>query len=67
MRCQACNVALSEFEATRKHAVTGEFLDLCNHCFKGVKYDLPVIERADLITEESVEEDDFEDYSYDEE
>jgi len=34
MRCIACNKVLSDFEATRKHEVTKEYLDLCNLCLR---------------------------------
>jgi hypothetical protein len=33
MRCKSCDAALSNKEVTRKSAVTGEFLDLCDPCF----------------------------------
>jgi hypothetical protein len=32
MRCLACDVALSDIEATRKDK-HGEFIDLCSVCF----------------------------------
>ena len=32
MRCKACDVELTDFEATRRSAITAEFLDLCPHC-----------------------------------
>jgi len=54
-RCVSCNRNLSDFEATRKHAVTGEYLDICNKCFKDVVGAIPVDERADLKKEESIE------------
>lgn len=49
MRCKACNTELNDFEATRKSGATGEFLDLCNTCYKAVKYDVQAIERYDLM------------------
>ena len=49
MRCKACDTELNDFEATRKSSVTGEFLDLCNNCYKAVKYDVQAIERYDLM------------------
>jgi len=52
MRCQSCNVALSDFESTRKHAETKEFIDLCNTCYAYVRDDVITIERNDLRTEE---------------
>lgn len=51
MRCLSCNCVLTDFEATRKGANTGDFIDLCNRCFKSVAEDMHVIERNDLKTE----------------
>jgi hypothetical protein len=50
MRCTCCNRALSDFESTRRHALTNAFLDLCNACFDEVSEDadIPVITRGDL-------------------
>lgn len=48
MRCLACNVELTDFEATRKSTVTKEYLDLCNECFKSIKDDITAEEREDL-------------------
>jgi hypothetical protein len=51
MRCNACNRLLSDFEATRRHAETGDFLDLCNRCLQVVNEQtkIPAIERNDLL------------------
>lgn len=57
MRCLACNKALNDFEATRKSATSGEFVDLCNHCFHNVEQDLETVVREDLRNEESYDED----------
>ena len=43
---------LSDFEATRKHAVTFKFLDLCKVCFEDVKTIIPTIDRKELMTEQ---------------
>ena len=48
MRCYCCDVVLSDFEATRRSALTGGFLDVCNGCFKHIADDVCAIERADL-------------------
>jgi len=58
MRCLACNKALNDFESTRKSATTGEYVDLCNHCFHNVEQDIESIVREDLRDEESFEDDD---------
>lgn len=48
MRCIACNRVLTDYEATRKAVVTGEYLDMCNHCFSTIEDDVMVEERDDL-------------------
>ena len=58
MRCLACNKNLNDFESTRKSATTGEYVDLCNHCFHNVEQDIESIVREDLRDEESYENDD---------
>jgi hypothetical protein len=57
MRCLACNKILNDFEATRKSAITGEYIDLCNHCFQPVERDVEAVVREDLRDEESFTED----------
>lgn len=57
MRCLACNKNLNDFESTRKSATTGEYVDLCNHCFHNVEQDLETLVREDLRDEESYDED----------
>lgn len=47
MRCKACDVALNDFEATRKSEKTGEYLDLCNRCLDATGID-STDERYDL-------------------
>lgn len=46
MRCVSCNCALSDFESTRKGALSGEYLDLCNSCIKGLG--IATLDRPDL-------------------
>jgi hypothetical protein len=50
---------LSDFEATRKSAQSGDFLDMCNDCFHHVKDDMDVVERQDL--QHASDDEDFED------
>ena len=52
MHCVNCDRLLSDFEATRKHAVTFKFLDLCKVCFEDVKTIIPTIDRRELMTEQ---------------
>jgi hypothetical protein len=48
MRCYCCNAELSDFEATRKSVVSGDYLDICNECFYTISDDIDVFERDDL-------------------
>jgi hypothetical protein len=56
VRCLACNKALNDFEATRKSATTGIYVDLCSHCFHDVEYDIQSLEREDLRENDDVED-----------
>jgi len=71
MRCLACNVLLTDYEATRKSLVTNEYFDLCNPCFKTIKDDLVYKDRADLANtsdmfeiEGSDDDEEFKDVPY---
>jgi hypothetical protein len=58
MRCLACDTNLSDFESTRKHHETGEFIDLCNKCFSTIQNEVNDIEeREDL---RHVDDEDYE-------
>lgn len=50
MRCNCCNAVLTDYEATRRHSVTKEFLDLCGDCFGAVAKEayIPYSDRPDL-------------------
>lgn len=56
MRCVACDVELTDYEATRRYAVSREFVDLCNNCSAVSLYDVAVIDREDLRTLADIEE-----------
>ena len=58
MHCVNCDRLLSDFEATRKHAITFEFLDLCKVCFEDVKTIIPTIDRKELMTDQDLDMDD---------
>jgi len=64
MKCRACNDTLTDFEATRRGALSGDFLDLCNGCIKGLG--IQTIDRPDLEGSfTSIYEDpDYNDYGY---
>lgn len=52
MRCVICDVLLSDFEATRKHADTGEYLDTCCKCMSYTK--TPTIDNFNLADNEDL-------------
>lgn len=54
MRCVSCNTLLSDYEATRKLALTNQYVDMCNQCFASVSEDLPTLERSDLAHDEDL-------------
>lgn len=55
MKCLACDVILTDFEATRRYE-NGTFIDLCNHCFfAGVDEQIFASEREDLMSENDTE------------
>jgi hypothetical protein len=58
MKCLCCDRLLTDYESTRKHAVTGVFIDLCQQCFKTVQADanLPTKDRKDLISEDDIDD-----------
>jgi len=61
MHCVNCDRLLTDFEATRKHAITFKFLDLCKVCFEDVKTIIPTIDRRELMTEQDLDTDDDDD------
>jgi len=50
MRCLSCDKALNAYESTRK-TISGKYVDLCNSCFRTIRYEIPSIGRADLESE----------------
>ena len=61
MHCVNCDRLLSDFEATRKHAITFQFLDLCKVCFEDVKTIIPTIDNRSLMTEQDFDASDEDD------
>ncbi len=57
MRCCCCDKNLNDFESTRKHAETGEYLDICNKCIAFT--DIPTTTRSDLEPTEQIEMDEI--------
>lgn len=56
MRCIACNKQLNDYESTRRHAITNEFLDTCNRCMKDIP-NIPTKDRQDLLKEAEYDDD----------
>lgn len=59
MRCRCCDKRLSDFEATRKHINTGEYLDMCNKCYSTIDKQVLSFERYDLYDEDETEQSDM--------
>jgi len=51
MRCTACNVILTPFEATMKRVSDNQFVDLCEKCFGYISDEVKVLTREDLREE----------------
>ena len=49
MRCVACNTELTDYESTRRSSRSGEFLDLCNDCYKSINDDVEVVDNPENI------------------
>jgi len=60
MRCLSCDKILNDYESTRKSNMTGEYIDLCNHCYSTIKDQIYTKERIDLLTESDSYETDSE-------
>lgn len=65
MHCNGCNRLLTDYESTRKNAVTGKYFDLCKVCFEDIKPFVKVLDRKDLITEADLDDDPLEDHNND--
>ena len=64
MRCCSCNQALTDFESCRKGALSGDYLNLCNKCIKGLG--IATIDRLDLEggSTSIYEDPDYDDFGY---
>ena len=56
MKCVCCDRNLNDYESTRRHALTNEFLDLCNRCMKDMP-NIPIKDRPDLVKEADFDDD----------
>ena len=65
-RCVCCDKNLNDYESTRKHAFTGEYLDTCNACLSEINQmvAIPTITREDLANcSDIVDNPESEDYN----
>lgn len=53
-RCVACDKNLNDYESTRKD-LHGNYVDLCNNCYRPIRDDLPTITREDLSPTQEIE------------
>lgn len=53
-RCVACDKNLNDYESTRKD-LHGNYVDLCNSCYKPIRDDLPTVTREDLSPTQEIE------------
>ena len=44
MKCRSCDTFLNIRESSRKSSNSGEYIDLCDHCFRYVKEDFHDVE-----------------------
>lgn len=61
MRCKSCNELLSNKESTRKSMVTGDYIDMCEHCLGTILEDLDptTFDVDDDIWDQIAEDDEF--------
>ena len=52
MKCKACDAILTDFEASRRSLVTGDYVTLCQSCFSGIKDDVMAFGNPKLMTED---------------
>lgn len=53
-RCVACDKNLNDYESTRKD-LHGNYVDLCNSCYRPIRDDLPTTTREDLSPTQEIE------------
>jgi hypothetical protein len=57
MHCKICDAPLSDFEATRKHSHTYQYVDMCNACISGTG--TTTIDRYDLADDNDMQSLDY--------
>ena len=68
-RCVCCNKNLKDHESVRRHAITNEFLDMCDTCLKdvpGLPTKLPqgVVQVTDPFEDNEVNDVDIDDVTH---
>ena len=60
--CVCCDKVLSDYEATRKHGETGQYLDMCTACLDEVQdvVDFPIKDNPTLLHKHNSDEDFYE-------
>jgi len=61
MRCSACDISLTDYEATRKSVENYSYYDLCNNCFRTIKDQVTCLDRPDLRGEDDLDVPDVDD------
>jgi hypothetical protein len=58
MKCYCCGKILSDYEATLKHAETGEYLDTCTECLAEIMALVPLstIDNPSLLHKDNIED-----------
>lgn len=51
MRCSACDVLLTDYEATIRSIFTGDYVSLCKHCLKTIKNDCVAFGNINLMSD----------------
>jgi len=54
MRCTICDKPLNDYESTRKHLITFEYLDICQECYVAADLDIIHSDRKDLLHESDI-------------
>lgn len=59
MKCVCCDKALSDYEATMKHAETGDYLDTCLECLGEIQSLVPLttIDNPSLLSKNNTIDD----------
>lgn len=51
MRCAACDVILSDYEASIRSVFSREYVSMCKHCLKTIKNDCVAVGNINLMSD----------------